>query len=195
MIPFSREELDYQPYYCEENVWRLLGRPELAAWQAWAVLVSSADRNAVLMRQRAGRPGDGLAHWDYHAFALLLDPGEGALVLDIDTQLPFPCPFGRYIEDTFSPGSPSIHTARFRVIAAAEYLSSLSSDRSHMRRQDGSWLSPPPPWPAPGSSEGTPPNLMRWIDVRRRTPGKLCDLRRLSSLVRHRERSALRRMV
>lgn len=195
MIPFVRDELDYQPYYCEENVFRLLGRPELAAWQAWAVLVSNRAMDAVLMRQRAGRPVDGLVRWDYHAFALVLDPGEGALVLDIDTQLPFPCPFARYVEDTFPPGSPSIETARFRMIGAAEYLSSLSSDRSHMRREDGSWLSPPPPWPAPGSAEGTPPNLMRWIDVRRRSPGRLCDLRRFSAIVRRRERASVRRMI
>jgi len=194
VVPFGRDELDYQPYYCEENVFRLLGHPELAAWQAWAVLVSSRTQDAVLMRQRAGRPVDGLVHWDYHVFALLLDPGEGALVLDIDTQLPFPCPFSRYIEDTFPVGSPSVESARFRMIAAAEYLSSFSSDRSHMRRDDGSWIWPPPPWPAPGSAEGRPSNLLRWIDVRRRSPGRLFDLRRLSALVSRRERVSIRRM-
>jgi protein N-terminal glutamine amidohydrolase len=195
VFPFIREELDYQPYYCEENVLRLLSRPELAAWDSWAVLVSSRRRDVVLLRQRAGRPVDGLVHWDYHVFAVALDPVGGAVVLDIDSDLPFPCPFGRYVEDGFPPDAPAEAAARFRAVSAAEYVRGLSSDRSHMRRDDGGWIWPPPPWPAPGEEEGRAPNLMRWIDMRRRSPGRLFDARGLSSFVRARERKSLRRMV
>jgi len=194
VFPFVRDELDYQPYYCEENVWKLLSRPQLAAWDAWAVVVSSRERDAILLRQRAGRPVDGLVHWDYHVFAAALDPVEGAIALDLDSQLPFPCPFGRYLEDSFPPDSPSRASARFRAFASAEYVAGLSSDRSHMRRADGGWLWPPPPWPAPGEGEDREPNLMRWTDVRRRSPGKLYDAARLASVMRARERKALRRM-
>jgi protein N-terminal glutamine amidohydrolase len=194
VFPFAREKLDYQPYYCEENVWRLLSLPDLAGWEAWAVMVSNRRRDAILMRQRAGRPVDGLVHWDYHVFAVALDPAEGAVALDLDSDLPFPCAFGRYLEDTFPPDGPSRAEVRFRAIGAADYVGGLSSDRSHMRRGDGSWISPPPPWPAPGEGVEGGPNLMRWIDVRRRAPGRLCDARKLQSFVRARERKSLRRM-
>ena len=194
MLPFVRDELDYQPYYCEENVWKLLARPEMAAWASWAVIVSNRRRNAVLLRQRAGRPMDGLVRWDYHVFAVALDPAEGAVALDIDSDLPFPCPFGRYMEDTFPPRPRPDAAARFRAIAAAEYVGGLSSDRSHMRRADGSWIWPPPAWPAPGEGVEGGPNLMSWIDLRRRSPGRLLDARGLSSFVRSRERKSLRRM-
>jgi protein N-terminal glutamine amidohydrolase len=192
--PFARHELDYQPYYCEENVWRLLARPEMAAWVSWAVIASNRRKDAVFLRQRAGRPGDGLVHWDYHVFAVALDPAEGAIVLDLDSELPFPCAFGRYMEDTFPPLGRSEAAARFRSIPAADYVADLSSDRSHMRRGDGSWIWPPPPWTAPGEGRQGGPNLMRWIDVHRRGPGRLHDARGLSSFVRSRERKSLRRM-
>jgi hypothetical protein len=194
VFPLARDELDYQPYYCEENVWRLLSSPSLAAWEAWAVLVSNRKKDAVLLRQRAGRPVDGLVHWDYHVFAVALDPAEGAVALDLDSQLPFPCAFGRYLDDTFPADSPSRSTARFRAIPAAEYVGDLSSDRSHMRREDGGWIWPPPPWPAPGEGTDRGPNLMRWIDLRRRSPGRIYDAARLASVLRARERKSRRRM-
>jgi hypothetical protein len=194
VFPFARAELDYQPYYCEENVHRLLSRAELAAWEAWAVVVSNRAKDALLMRQRAGRPVDGLVHWDYHVFAAVLDPADGAIALDLDSQLPFPCSLGRYLEDTFPRDSPARVTARFRAIPAAEYVRCLSSDRSHMIRDDGSWIWPPPPWPAPGGDSEVRPNLMHWVDVRRRTPGRLYDADKLASVMRARERKSQRRM-
>lgn len=36
----------------------------------------------------------------------------------------------------------------FRVIPAEQYLASFSSDRRHMRRPDGTWIKPPPPYPS-----------------------------------------------
>ncbi len=54
-----RSSLDYQARYCEENVWRLLARGELAGRRAWAVIVSSLSGYVVELRQQAGRPGDG----------------------------------------------------------------------------------------------------------------------------------------
>jgi hypothetical protein len=49
-----------------------------------------------------------------------------------------------------------------------------------MRRPDGSWKAPPPPWPAPGASaagslSGEPSVLMEWTDMGRRSPGKVYD--------------------
>ena len=35
----------------------------------------------------------------------------------------------------------------FRVVAADEYLAAFASDRSHMLKEDGSWLAEPPTYP------------------------------------------------
>ena len=35
MMPGMPEGLEYVPFYCEENVWRLLSRPELAGLETW----------------------------------------------------------------------------------------------------------------------------------------------------------------
>lgn len=40
----------------------------------------------------------------------------------------------------------------FRVIPAEQYLAEFSSDRRHMRRPDGTWIKPPPPYPPIQSS-------------------------------------------
>jgi protein N-terminal glutamine amidohydrolase len=185
----DRESLDYQPYYCEENVWRLLARPELEGLETWAVLVSNAERDVTLLRQVAGRPVDGLVHWDYHVFAVAEAPVEGRVALDLDSELPFPCPLGRYLEDSFPEGVQRALEPRFRVLRGVEYLDGLVSDRSHMRRPDGSWIAPPPPWPAPGSDAVTasgpgnrrPTTLMPWLDVGRHSPGSLFDSARMAA--------------
>jgi hypothetical protein len=195
-----RPSLDYQARYCEENVWRLLARSELAGRQAWAVIVSSPSGYVVELRQRAGRPGDGLVCWDYHVFALVDDVDGTRLVLDLDSDLPFPCPLARYLAESFPPmrlarHDPSIRPDTrpifrpisrpisqpiFRVIAAADYLSGLATDRSHMREPDGSYLAPPPPWPAPGVGKNN--TLRAWIDVGCDGPGVLCGLEQLGTI-------------
>ena len=173
--------MDYQAYYCEENVWRLLARPEFADMASWAVLVSNAPRDLVLLRQRSGRPLDGLVHWDYHVFAVLTDPVAGRLALDLDSDLPFPSALRRYLEETFPEGVQRAFLPRFRVVSGNEYLKELVSDRSHMRRPDGSWLAPPPPWPAPGEGTGRASVLMGWASIKRRGPGTVYDLARMAA--------------
>jgi protein N-terminal glutamine amidohydrolase len=177
----ERGDLDYQAYYCEENVWRLLARPEFAAMASWAVLVSNVSRDLVLLRQKSGRPLDGLVHWDYHVFAVLTDPVAGRIALDLDSELPFPCALRRYLEDSFPEGVQRAFQPRFRVMQGGEYLKALVSDRSHMRRPDGSWLAPPPPWPAPGEGSGRASVFMGWTNVKRRRPGAVYDLARMAA--------------
>jgi protein N-terminal glutamine amidohydrolase len=177
----ERAGLDYQAYYCEENVWRLLARPEYSAMVSWAVIVSNALRDVVLLRQVAGRPLDGLVHWDYHVFAAVTDPIVGRLALDFDSELPFPSPLSRYLEDTFPRDVQKAYEPRFRVIRGGEYVAGLVSDRSHMRAADGSWVAPPPPWPAPGSGSGRQSDFMRWTDALARSPGALYDRARMTA--------------
>lgn len=73
-----------------------------------------------LFAQRASRRPDGLVVWDYHVFLVQHrmirdgDPGgsggggasaggTGALVWDLDTMLPFPCPLEDYARTTLLP--------------------------------------------------------------------------------------------
>lgn len=80
---------------------------------------------------------------------MLLTDAEGGTVWDLDTELGFPVGLENYLRETFgAAGELEADIApSFRVIPAADYMSGFASDRSHMRRADGSWLAPPPPWP------------------------------------------------
>lgn len=181
MHRIERESLEYQAYYCEENILRALRRREFVEAATWAVIVSNANRDVIMMRQRSGRPVDGLVHWDYHVFAVYADPVMGRMALDPDSDLPFPCPLQRYLRDSF-PDDVQRHVApRFRVLRGSDYARDLVSDRSHMRRPDGSWVAPPPSWPAPGAGTGLPSVLLEWTDIGRRSPGSVYDIDRMAS--------------
>ncbi|MBN1243382.1 MAG: hypothetical protein JXA15_11835 [Spirochaetales bacterium] len=162
-------------FYCEENVHRLLGRPELEARRSWALLVSNASRSVAMAAQLAGPPPDGLVVWDYHVVALVSDGADEALVLDLDTTLRFPLPLKAWLAASFPLELEPRLRPRFRLFPAADYLAGLVSDRSHMRNGDGSWKAPPPPWPAPGSGAGLPGTLMDWVDLEKPGPGLVLD--------------------
>ena len=143
--------VDYAPFYCEENVLRLAAARDRST--DWVVLLSNATRRIALAGQRRGRDGDGIVVWDYHV--ILVDRrGEGdassTKVIDQDSLLDQPVPVCRYVATTFP--WPLYHThpeyaPRFSLVTAPDYRRRFSSDRSHMRRPDGTWHSPPPHWP------------------------------------------------
>lgn len=176
-----RRSLDYQPRYCEENVWRLLAHPALDGHRAWAVIVSSEAGHFFALRQSAGRSADGLVCWDYHVFAVVEERDGRRWVLDFDSQLPFPCLLTDYLVETFGPLGAQPAPPLFRLMSATEYLANLASDRSHMRNPDGTYLAPPPPWPAPSGNGNT---LRSWLDVTVSSPGLLLDLESLSTFAR-----------
>ncbi|MDP3178305.1 MAG: hypothetical protein Q8M76_10410 [Spirochaetaceae bacterium] len=184
MSPTSAPE--YTPYYCEENVWRLLARPEFAAERAFAVLVSNPSRRVAMLRQRAGKGDSAFVEWDYQVFAAVtaavaVAGGEGrAFIFDLDTLLGFPCPLDSYLAGSFPEGAPPILEPRFLVLRADRYVADLVSDRSHMRAADGSYLAPPPPWPAPGAGSGRSNVLMAWIEEAASSPIRALDARVLA---------------
>jgi hypothetical protein len=182
MMYFERGDLDYAPFYCEENVWRFLQRESLRGLRAWALLISNVERRVVFMRQRSGRPVDGLVQWDYHVVALVEGGIEGYLVLDLDSDLQFPCPLGAYLEASFPSDVQSAQAPRFRAVKAADYVANLVSDRAHMRRPDGSYMAPPPPWDHPGAGRVAKNNLMEWADMGLRKPGRVLNLDALRSI-------------
>jgi hypothetical protein len=183
---------EYVAYYCEENIWRLLtgagagSGPTVDAddTAAWAVLVFGSGPSFPMFRQRAGRRGDGLVFWDYHAFALA-STEEGAAVLDFDTQLGWGIPASAYLAASFAAAATEAAGPLFRILQGGEYARRLYSDRSHMRAPDGSWLAPPPPWPHPGIGlpEGDRWPLARLVDPGRTGPGELLDLAGFRSFV------------
>lgn len=93
---------------------------------------------------------------------ICLETGSEPKVWDLDSTLPFPCPFEQYAEQSLRvdfhwwvlPRLPSRRwhppqqcprrryrypelRKRYRVVRADQYLAHFSSDRSHMRNADG----------------------------------------------------------
>lgn len=105
---------------------------------------------------------------DYHVIFMYHPEPEKCLVYDLDSELPFPTYVHKYVTETFRTdhilksdyfrlvcnnflGIQSFFkfTFRyFRVIAASDFLRDFASDRRHMKRPDGSWIKPPPNYPA-----------------------------------------------
>lgn len=53
----------------------------------------------------------------------------------------------------------------YRLVPAASLLQDFASDRSHMRRPDGSWSAQPPPYPCITATDSTHMNLGRFTDM------------------------------
>merc|ERR1719483_1086250 len=148
----SASQCSYAACYCEENVYKvcqmLSEKFESELSKCWAVFVSNKKRVVPLWRQKAGRDEEKLVIWDYHVI-LIYRPDERTLVYDLDSELPFPTYFHKYVTETFRTDAilnPEYHRI-FRVVPATIFLQNFASDRRHMRKEDGSWLKPPPPYP------------------------------------------------
>ncbi|XP_063029822.1 protein N-terminal glutamine amidohydrolase isoform X4 [Melospiza melodia melodia] len=90
-----------------------------------------------------------LLQQDYHVILLHLCSGEQSFIYDLDTVLPFPCPFHVYSVEAFRLDDslrPEFHR-KIRMVRADLYLKTFASDRSHMKDANGKWQKPPPPYP------------------------------------------------
>jgi hypothetical protein len=166
--------LRYQAFYCEENAFHLSQHPHLAGRAAAAVFVTGPEGECVMWHQKAARrPGAPLS-WDYHVFVLARDPWE---IWDLDTVLGCPVPAEAYLRRSFRPEIelPEELTPLFRLVGAAELKATFASDRSHMRRPDGRYLKPPPPW-APIEAAGATSTLGRFLDMTDPIAGEVMDL-------------------
>jgi hypothetical protein len=141
-----RAQRAYQPFFCEENVWRLLHDGALPQPSA-ALLVTNAARAVAMWGQRAARLDPIL--WDYHVVALLPEAG---LVVDLDDRERVARPVGEWLSHAFRPARAAWQP-RFRLVPRAAFLDVFSSDRSHMRDGSGAPRAPFPPWPAPFRAE------------------------------------------
>jgi hypothetical protein len=169
----ARHGHGYCAFYCEENIWHLAGADGFE--QSEVIFISGAQRAVALWGQRLAVAPAQPVIWDYHV--VLLRSGPAAELFDLDTTLGWPVPLTRYLEHTFLdlPAAAAGLSPLFRVVPAARYRALFSSDRSHMRAADGSWLQPPPPWP-PIHAGGEASNLSRWIDMATRYEGEVLDL-------------------
>lgn len=169
----------YQPFYCEENVFHLCSHPALAGRRCHAAVISGAHEGFVMWRQRAARSPAAPLFWDYHVIVLAEEPWE---VWDLDTTLGSPCPAADYVAGSFRGGLPPELAPIFRVVPAGVFIATLASDRSHMRRADGRFERPPPPWP-PVSPPERGSNLRRFTDMSRPFVGEVLSLDELAARV------------
>lgn len=167
-----RTDFLYQPFYCEENVFHLCGHAGLAGRAPRAVVISGALGGFVMWHQRAARGRAAPLFWDYHVIVLADDPPE---VWDLDTTLDFPSPALEYMRRSFRAGLPRELAPLFRVVPAEVFVATLASDRSHMRRPDGRFERPPPPWPTVSAPERGS-NLHRFVDMSDRFVGEVLSL-------------------
>lgn len=93
--------------------------------------------------------------------------GLGWIVFDFDAHhLNFPVPLEEFIQACLkSVELPEEYQRCFRIVPMAKYLTTFSSDRSHMKGQDeNSWLATPPSYPCIQSSDEIM-NLPKFVDM------------------------------
>uniref|UniRef100_A0A2R5LAZ0 Protein N-terminal glutamine amidohydrolase n=1 Tax=Ornithodoros turicata TaxID=34597 RepID=A0A2R5LAZ0_9ACAR len=157
-----RSECTYTSCYCEENVWKLcelvkVSCPDLLR-RCFVVFVSNQRAAVPIWKQKSGTEENGLAVWDYHVLFIYCPADDRpSRVYDLDTVLPFPIDISTYIAEAFQPTMPVLPDYRqmFRVVAADEFLQTFASDRTRMRRPDGTWIREPPAYPCIRTSVST----------------------------------------
>lgn len=165
--------LKRQAYYCEENAWHLCQEPFFGSRRRHILFISNAEGAVPMWNQRAGQ-GKPIV-WDYHVIVLAEDPIE---IWDVDTLLGIPITLHDYLAGSFHPEMPDLYQPAFRVVRADIFLDVFSSDRSHMRRRDGSYRKPPPSWPML-KKPGVASNLMQFVDFERPFIGDVMSLAQL----------------
>jgi len=164
----------YWPYFCEENVWRLIEALPAEVTDAAAIFISNAGRRVALWQQKHASSPNAPLIWDYHAMMIALIDDEWQ-ALDLDSLLPLQTPMLEYLDATFPQPKylgPE-YAPTFRMIDGAWYRNCFRSDRRHMRRDDGSWLAKPPPHPPTSHTES---NVMELVDMTSDIEGDIFDL-------------------
>ncbi len=165
----------YTPFYCEENIWHLCQSPRFAELDTKVVFITNKTNSCILWGQKAGKGVEGLVQWDYHVFLLCKE--RVWQVWDLDTNFEVPSDLSYYLRATFKTDQVKLavdFAPVFRVIDTKEFVRTFSSDRSHMKKPDGTWLAAPPQWPSIGN--GTEPNLLQLINVEDKSIGEVMNL-------------------
>lgn len=171
----------YTPYYCEENIWLLCREPAFADRPRWVLVISNPGRCCAVWHQRASQRHEDPICWDYHVVLAVYRAAVWE-IWDLDTRLGMPVPAVEWLTRSF----PALHgeyarfAPRFRVIESEAYLARFSSDRSHMRGDDGSWRQPPPPWPTIEVADA--PSFLGWTEMAE-SDGDCLDLDQLRAVL------------
>ena len=162
-------DMPYQPFYCEENVWKFLSEPRFEGIPCGALFISNDHRSVAMAGQKGAVKG--WVIWDYHVVLL---QGDEKIIWDPNALAPSPQPANDYLDGSFPHHVhlPSELQPRFRLVPRIELLETFASDRRHMRRPDGAWPAPPPSWPSPGVGHTLP----RFVDMVETTPGACMNI-------------------
>jgi len=170
-------EIKYKPFYCEENVWHLASYRGLARRSCHVAILSNQEQGVAMWGQRAAAEERQPVVWDYHVVLLAeAAEGDGWEVLDLDCSRGWPLTLEEWLETSFPYGEevPDEYVPAFRIMEAEVYRETLSSDRSHMRDDQGEWIKEPPPW-SPILDRDRGMNLPDLIDMRLDDPGEIAS--------------------
>ena len=195
------ERWPYSAFFCEENALllcrALVERGRAPLHELSVCFISNDARRVPLWCQARGNPArGGLVCWDYHVVVVQAAAGQEAFVWDLDSTLPFPTALARYAREALQPAASSVLPLelqpRFRVVPGALFARHFASDRSHMRRADGGWEAPPPPYPPPRAQDGVTMNLGRYTAMSDSSPldGRFGRVFTFAGLARQFERLA-----
>eukprot|EP00211_Chloroparvula_japonica_P016543 CAMPEP_0119122850 /NCGR_PEP_ID=MMETSP1310-20130426/2985_1 /TAXON_ID=464262 /ORGANISM="Genus nov. species nov., Strain RCC2339" /LENGTH=210 /DNA_ID=CAMNT_0007112573 /DNA_START=44 /DNA_END=672 /DNA_ORIENTATION=+ len=159
LINWEEVEHTYTSCYCEENIWKLcesiekLGTLDMQRDVAVAI-ISNHGQTVPFWGHNAP---DDVVVWDYHVVALLRGPSRldsrssAWYVYDYDVK-DESCPMvlAEYARKVLKKDSLVLkkeYRRNYFLLTGASFLRNFSSDRSHMRNEDGSWMAPPPTYP------------------------------------------------
>lgn len=168
-------DFDYTPFYCEENIWKLVNHPDFQNKQGWVVFISNPAKKCPMWHVKEAGGSNEPVIWDYHVVLMTCSPHWR--VWDFDTRLGFPVSAGSYLNYSFRSEVLEDLKPYFKLVDIPFYRKSFSSDRQHMLGLKGEWMAKPPLWD-PIQNE-TPSNLLQFIDVNSGFGGKVCNLSEL----------------
>ncbi|NQZ08694.1 MAG: hypothetical protein HRT35_16185 [Algicola sp.] len=181
----AKQDFDYWPLFCEENVWQLCRHHHFAQHKTFAVFISNETKACTLWLQQSASKQDLPVVWDYHVVLFAcsevlyngINNGRWT-VWDLDSDLALGISVEDYLVQTFLPLAPGFghYAPTFRVVEGEVFKARFSSDRQHMKNSDGTWKSPPPSWPAIIHEEGLA--LAELIDMKHDECMTLDELKR-----------------
>ncbi|XP_061905275.1 protein N-terminal glutamine amidohydrolase isoform X7 [Entelurus aequoreus] len=165
----TRDKCEYTSCYCEENVWKVcefIRKEKSFPLEEFFVIFISNDNKMVPLWEQKSAQGQQPVIWDYHVVLLHDCARSESFLYDLDSVLPFPCNLKMYAKHALRSDhslSPEYHR-KLRVVPADCFLLNFASDRSHMKKEDGSWKMPPPPYP-PIRTADSSMNLQLFISM------------------------------
>jgi len=161
----ERDSFKYTANYCEENIWHLCQHPSLSGYSKQVLIISNSLKNCPFYAQKSAQ-GYSPVWWDYHVI-LLASKGGAHWLYDFDSTLPLPSSLNDYLNHTFPNSENWLQKDLpfFKAIPAEDYVSSFSSDRSHMIDIAGNWIFTPPIWsPIAGDGNLSIQSLMNFSE-------------------------------